>query len=273
MNTIDSIDHPIYKKMKRFLYTNLEKIKTKSCRIVKLSDGIPNEDLYVITGLNSNNDFNSWDFKSLGFDGSVYGLEWDNYWKGWDLVKAGSKAEIIENIADFIHGYLKVCKRADDAGYYLAHHIHEGASNYIFSHSMGTRSAFAFLKYCRNQNTNNQVILFNGAAPHSKSFFNFSHYSPYASKGIINYYNYSDPVLAILALIRASISKFIGNLEFPGNNESEQFSEPIGLVESSTIPCNINLNKIQGVEHSVNYIVDRLIKFDISKRCFVSRIL
>jgi hypothetical protein len=273
MKTMDSIDNPVYKKIKGFLTKKLEKINNKSSRIVKLRDGIAGEDLYIITGLNSDNDFNVWDCNFLNFEGSVYGVEWNNNWDGWDLIKSDNKAEIIENLADFILGYLKVSKRADEAGYYLANHINEGASNYIFSHSMGTRAAYTFLKYCVDQNTNNQIMLFNGAAPCSKTFFNYSHYSPNALKGMINFYNYSDPVLAVLALIRAPILKILDNLEFFGNNEAEQFSEPIGLQETSTVSCNINLNKIQGVEHSINSVLQKVIDFDLCEKRFIPRII
>jgi hypothetical protein len=272
MKTKDSINNPLYKRIKVFLKKKIDKINSKSCRIIKLQEGKAGEDLYIITGLNSDNDFNSWNYNTIGFSGSVYGLEWDNYWPGWDLVLEGSKTQIIENIAEFLHGYLKVCKKADEAGYFLANHINERASNYILSHSMGTRAAFSFLKYCESRNKDNQVILFNGAAPCSKYFFDFSSYSGNAGKGIINFYNYSDPVLAVLALIRAPLSKFLEIWDFPGNNESEQFSDPIGLLESFTIPNNINLNRIQGVEHSINFLVERIITFSASEKRFISLI-
>jgi hypothetical protein len=231
--------------------------------LIQRRKGNNNKALILILGINATNKFNSWTLENTGFDGSVYGLSWDNQLDSWNDLRSNDIARLVKGAVHFIKDYFRVCIQAETAGGYLADRVKyiEEEEIYIVSHSMGTRAAFTLLKsFNPERKTLRQVLLFNGAAPYSHSHYNFNNYRNKVSDGIINYYNPEDPVLSILGRVINKGIKFIPVLNVLIGQSG--IFDPIGLKHVDTVTTNQGLFDIQNRDHSAIEIIKERMKFD-----------
>jgi hypothetical protein len=227
--------------------------------------------LILILGVNATNKFNSWELEETGFEGSVYGLAWDNKLGSWDDLKNKNIAEMAKGAAKFVKGYFKVCNHAEAAGGYLADRVKyiEEEEIYIVAHSMGTRAAYTLLKSFNPQRkTLRQVLLFNGAAPYSKNHYNFNEYRHKVSSEIINYYNPADPLLSILGRVVNTAAMAIPLLNVW--SELTGLFDPIGLKAVDTVTENYDLFDVQGTNHQFRTIKDNNLKFNNNRLLITS---
>ena len=235
-------------------------------KIVHLRNRKSRNNLFLMMGLNSNNDFNQWDLDSLKFDGNIFGLQWDSYWAEWDLLKNRQFTEI--NLG-FISNYVQVCKNADKVGEYLSPSFvkYRNDNNFVFAHSMGTRVAYSVSHYLPTEVSIKQTFLFNGALPYSEERFNFLAHVNRSSQ-VFNCFNPLDPVLLNLALIRQLLKT--NKIKFPPTIYADilTFFDPIGLKEVDTVSHNLPLSNVQLVSHSIAENFSKVLNFNIEKNIF-----